>query len=196
MMTRSNGVGFCWTIEEVRALITLTGASDRLALWGVEGFENSDGEGFDFGMRALMSRGLVIVEDGEVRVAQLAQDVVRCACSPDTAGLLFGSTPETYDIAAYASSGGLVLTCGFAANGVVTGSVVERDLVDHLMDLVRTAVISTSDIEWLLALRVQPIEGESIDILVGEGGLGVVEAGAIVRASEPRVRELLLERVG
>lgn len=185
-----NEVAFSWTIEELRVALLLCGYVDELSIFGVTAFEDLDSEEADFGMRGLQSRGLLVVEADQAFVADLVRDVARCACEPESTGLLFGSSEDVVDVASFAYAEGKLLRATFTSPGVVAGTITEGELVDGIFALLVNA--SLSDVaQWSLALRIQPVDRPLLEVLVGQQGLGLIEDEQSVPASEAEVRSAL-----
>jgi hypothetical protein len=166
------------TAEEFGVLLFLSGYAGETSVLGIAGCADADDDGFDFGVRGLISRGIAVPDESGLLLADVARWIANCVCRPTMAGLVFGVRNEDFDAAVYSAHGDFTSLLTIATPGVVSGTMYEADPVDVFLNLAAQLSPTDSDREWSVGVRIQPFDHDPIDIVAGpNGSLGSVRGG-------------------
>jgi len=152
--------------EEIAVMAFLSGHAGRPTIAGVPGFSSPDDEGFDVGMRSLLSKGLVQVTEEGTSVARLVTDLGRCLADPDSTGLLLFASEGDGEAFAYASAGDdVLLLLQHVSDGVLTCLIGPTQL--HAVTVAVAANLSADGRE--VSVRIAPLDGEPVELGCTDG---------------------------
>lgn len=149
------------TTEEISVMAFLSGHQGRVTVAGVTAYASPEDDGFDVGMRSLLSKGLVHVAEGVTSVARLVTDVSRCLAAPDATGLLLFALDGDGEAFVFASAGDdLFLLLQHVSDGVLSCWIGPTQL-----EAVAMAIGGRlSGDGGHVAVRIDPLVGDAVEL--------------------------------
>jgi hypothetical protein len=165
--------------EELAVLLHLAGHGGQACLLGATGYQDVDDEGFDVGMRALISRGLVVPTDEGVKVHEEAVLLAEALVRPEHGGYCIVASEEPHDAMLLVRRGPTTVLASALAPGAFDVAVLADGIGESVVKLARALTDGAPADGWVVGLRFHPLGGEHLDIAVGADRFGIVSDGAV-----------------